>query len=103
MDKAARIDDARIKIDHIHCYVPPYTPSIQQEGILSKESLNKTPTELRYVERSVSTKGVNNQNIWNFKLGSQGTENVPIWIFRGFQQRDRQDSQILNTQSVDFL
>ena len=32
--KTAAIADARIKIDQIHWYVPQYTPSIQQQGIL---------------------------------------------------------------------
>ena len=30
IDKAGGIADARIKLDHIHWYVPYYTPSIQQ-------------------------------------------------------------------------
>ena len=41
-------------------------------------------------------KEVNNQNLWNFELGSQESMNVPIWINIGFQQRDREDSQSLN-------
>ena len=53
VDKADGIADARIRIDHIHWYVPHYTPSIQQQSTLSKQILSKTPTELRYVERSV--------------------------------------------------
>ena len=96
IDKAVGIADARIRIDHIHWYVPHYTPSIQQQSTLSKQILNKTPTELRYVERSVFMKEVNNQNLWNFELGSHENMNVPIWINIGFQQRDRQDSQNLN-------
>ena len=32
IDKAGAIDDARIRIDHIHWYVPHYTPSIQQQS-----------------------------------------------------------------------
>ena len=87
---------ARLRIDHIHWYVPHYTPSIQQQSTLSKQFLSKTPTELRYVERSVFMKEVNNQNVWNFELGSQENINVPIWIIIGFQQRDRQHSQNLN-------
>ena len=63
IDKANGIADARIRIDHIHWYVPHYTPSIQQQSTLSKQILSKTPTELRYVERSVFMKQVNNQNI----------------------------------------
>ena len=96
IDKANAIADARIRIDHIHWYIPHYTPSVQQQSILSKQILSKTPTELRYVERSVFMKQVNNQNVWNFELGSQENMNVPIWIIIGFQQQDRQDSQNLN-------
>ena len=96
IDKANGIADARIKIDHIHWYVPHYTPSITQQGIMSKQILNKTPTELRYIERSVFMKQVNNQNVWNFELGSQENMNVLIWNIIGFQQQDRQDSQNLN-------
>ena len=96
IDKANGIADARIKIDYIHWYVPHFTPSIQQQSILSKQILSRTPTELRYIERFVFMKQVNNQNVWNFELGSQEKMNVPIWIIIGFQQRDRQDSQNLN-------
>ena len=96
IDKAGGIAEARIKIDHIHWYVPHYTPSLQQQSTLSKQILSKTPTELRYVERSVFMKQVNNQNVWNFELGSQENMNVPTWIIIGFQQQDRQDSQNLN-------
>ena len=96
IDKAGGIADARIRIDHIHWYVPHYTPSIQQQSTSSKQVLSKTPTELRYVERSVFMKQVNNQNLWNFELGSHENINVPIWIIIGFQQRDKQDSQKLN-------
>ena len=96
IDKANAIADARIRIDHIHWYVPHCTPSIQQQSTLSKQILSKTPTELRYVERSVFMKQVNNQNVWNFELGSQENMNVPIWIIIGYQQQDRQDSQTLN-------
>ena len=56
IDEAGGIDDARNKIDHIHWYVPHYTPSMSQQGIMSKQILNKTPTELTYVERSVFMK-----------------------------------------------
>ena len=96
IDKANGIADARIKIDHIHWYVPHYISSMEQQAVMSKQILNKTPTELRYVERSVFMKEVNNQNLWNFELGSQENMNVPVWIIIGFQQQDRQDSQNLN-------
>ena len=70
IDKAAGIAYARTKIDHIHLYVPHYTPSIQQQRNLSKQNLSNTPTELRYIERCVLTKEVKNQNLWNFELYS---------------------------------
>ena len=95
IDRAAAIADARIKIDHIYWYVPHYTPSIQQQNILSSQNLSKTATELRYVERSFMMKEVINQNHWNFELESQQSMNVPIWIIIGFQQRNRKDSQNL--------
>ena len=96
IDKAGGFADARNKTDHIHWYLPFCNPSMQQQSKKSKQILNKTPTELRYVERSVFMKEVNNQNLWNFELGSQESMKVPIWIIVGFQQRDRQDSQNLN-------
>ena len=51
LQKDVALADARIKIDHIHWYVPNYTPSIQQQGIISKQILPKTPTELQNIER----------------------------------------------------
>ena len=63
---------------------------------MSKQVLNKTPAELRYIERSVFTKEVNIQNLCNFELGSQESMNVTFWIIIGFQQEDRQDSQNLS-------
>ena len=96
IDKVDGIADARIKNDHIHWYVPQYIPSMQQQAIMSKQILNKTPTELRYIERSIFVKEFGNQNIWNFELGSQESMNVPIWIIIRFQQQDGQDSQNWN-------
>ena len=58
--------------------------------------VDKKPTELRYVERSVFMKEVNTQKFWTFELGTQGRINVPIWNIVGFQQSDRQYDQILN-------
>ena len=63
IDKTAGIVDLRIQIDLINSYVTHYIPSIQQQGILSKQISSKTPKELRYVERSVFMKEVNNQNL----------------------------------------
>ena len=90
------LEDARIKIINIHWYVPHYTPSIPQQGILCKQILSKTTTELRYVERSVFMKEITNQALWNFEFGSQQSMTVFIWIIIGFQERNRQNSQNWN-------
>ena len=86
----------RIKINAIEWYVPHYTPSIQQQSILSKQFINKTPTEINYPERSVFMKEVNTQNFWSFELGTQANISIPSWIFVAFQQNDRQHDQNLN-------
>ena len=41
IDKVGGIADARIKIDHIHCYVPHYTPSIQHQKCFVKSNREK--------------------------------------------------------------
>ena len=81
--------------DLIHWYVPHYTPSIEQENILSNQILSRPPTELKYIERSLFMKEVNNQNLWNFEIGSQESMDVPTWIVLGLQQPDKQESQNL--------
>ena len=96
IDEAGASADARNKIDHIHWYVPHYTPSIQHQSIISKQITSKPSTKLRYVERTVFKNEVNNQNLWDFELGSQESMNVPIWIIISFQPQDRQDSQNFN-------
>ena len=58
--------------------------------------VNKVPTELQYVERSVFMKEINTQNLWSFELGTHEEINIPIWIFIGLQQRERQGSLNMN-------
>ena len=57
--------------------------------------MKKTPTSLHYPERIVFLKEVNTQNLWTFELGTQEGNIVPIWIYVGFQQNDRQHDQNL--------
>ena len=83
----------KVKINAIEWYVPHYTASMSQQTVLSNQIVNKIPTELQYIERSVFMKEINTQNLWNFELGTQEGINVPIWIIIGFQQRTRQNSQ----------
>ena len=96
LNKGNAINIGKIKINAIEWYVPHYTPSIQQQSILSKQVLNKTPTQIQYPERSVFMKEVNTQNFWTFELGTQQGINIPTWIFVAFQQNDRQHDQNLN-------
>ena len=96
LNKSNAINNGKIKVNAIEWYVPHYTPSMQQQSILSKQILNKTPTEIEYPERSVFMKEVNTQNFWTFELGTQEGINIPIWIFVVFQQNDRQHDQNLN-------
>ena len=96
LNKANAINLGKIKINALEWYVPHYTPSIQQQSILSKQILKKTPTQIQYPERSVFMKEVNTQNVWTFELGTQEGINIPTWIFVAFQQNDRQHDQNLN-------
>ena len=84
------------KIISIEGYRPHYTPSVLQHAFLSNQNLSKLPTELQHVEISVFMKEVKTQLFWTFELGTQEGINVRMCIIVGFQQKDRQDSQILN-------
>ena len=55
-NKGNAINNAKIKINSIDWYIPLYTPSLSQEKIIMGQIVNKKPTELRYVERSVFMK-----------------------------------------------
>ena len=96
LNKGNAINNAKIKINAIEWYVPHYTPSLQQQAILSKQIINKTHTQIQYPERSVFMKEVCTQKFWTFELGTQEGINIPTWIFVAFQQNDRQHDQNLN-------
>ena len=40
------------------------------------------------------------QKLWTFKLGTQEGVNIPIWINIGFQQKERQSSQSLKSDTI---
>ena len=96
LNKGNAINNAKVRINAIEWYVSHYTPFIQQQAILSKQIINKTPTQIQYPERSVFMKEVNTQNFWTFELGTQEGINIPTWIFVALQQNDRQHDQNLN-------
>ena len=99
LNKADATTVGKVKINAIEWYVPHYTPSVTQQNILMKQIVNKIPTELQYIEKSVFMKEVNTQNLWSFELGTQEGVNVPIYVIVGFQQQDRQNSQNENNDS----
>ena len=90
------INIGKIKFIAIEWYAAHATPSVSKQNILSNPILKTLPTELHFVERSVFIKEVNTQNHWAFELGTQEGINFPILNIIGFEQRHRQDSQILN-------
>ena len=96
LNKANATNNAKNKVFAIEWYVPHYTPSMQQQSILSKQIINKTPTQIQYPERSVFMKEVNTQNFWTFELGTQEGINIPTCIFVVFQKNYRQHDQNLN-------
>ena len=96
LKKRNAINIAKIRIDAIEWYVSHYTPSMQQQSILSEQIINKTPTQIQNPERSVFMKEVNTQIFWTFELGTQEGINIPTWVFVAFQQNDRQHDQNLN-------
>ena len=99
MNKAKATNKGKIRNNAIDWYAPHYITSIPQQAILSKPTLSKVPTEFQYAERRVFMKEVNPQNFWTCELGTQENVKVPIWIFVGFQQRHRLDSQNLNIET----
>ena len=103
LNKGNAINNGKIKINAIEWYVSHYTPSMQQQAILSKQIINKTPTQIQYPERSVFMKEVNTQNFWTFELGTQEGINIPTWIFVAFQQNHRQHDQNLNNDTFARL
>ena len=78
MNKANATSNAKIKYDSNDWYVPHFTPSSAHEKILIGQIVNRKPTELRCVERSVFMKKVNTQIFWTFELGTQEGINVPV-------------------------
>ena len=96
MNKDNATNIGNIKFDSIEWYIPHYTPSIAQQAILAKQIFSKSPTESHFVERSVFIKEEKKQNLRNFELRTQEGISVPLWLIVGFQQRDRQNLEILN-------
>ena len=89
MNEGNAVTNAKMKMNSIDWCVPTYIPSIEQQNILMKQIVDKTPTELRCIERSVFSKEVITQTFWDFDPGTQEGINFPISIFIVFQESDR--------------
>ena len=96
MKKDNAVANGRVKINSLDCYVPYYSPNLEEYNKLLTQIKKNTPTQLNYIKRSVFMKQINTQSLWSFELGTQEGINVPIWIFVAFQQNDRQNDQNLN-------
>ena len=96
LNKDNAVVNGKVKINSLDWYVPHYSPNLEEYNKLMTQIKKNTPTQINYIERSVFIKEVNTQSLWSFELGTQEGINVPIWIFVGFQQSDRQNDQNLN-------
>ena len=96
LNKGRATNNAKNKINAIEWYVPHYTPSITEQNLIMNQIIRKMATKLRYPDKSVFMKEVNTQSFWTFELGTQEANNIPIWIYVAFQQKDRQHDQNLN-------
>ena len=96
LNKGKAVNICKIKNFAIEWYIPHYTPSLDQYRVLMKQIVDKTPTQLRYPDRSVFMKEVNTQNFWTFELGTQEGISIPVWIFIVFRQYDREHDQNIN-------
>ena len=68
--------------------------------------MNKDPTDLNYIERTVFRKDVNTNNNWTLKLGNSGGEAAhltPTFLIVGFLARNKIDSQTHNIATFDRL
>ena len=96
------VDAAKIDIKDIAWYIPHYVPSSENQQLVLNQILDKDPTELYYIERTVLRKDVNTNNIWTFELGNSG-DSTPTYVVVGFQARNKIDSQTHNNSKFDQL
>ena len=51
--------------------------------------VSKAATEFTYIVRSSFMKDVTTENNWTFELGVGGDIGIPIYVIKGFMQRDQ--------------
>ena len=77
LNKDNAVGNGRVKINSLDCYVPHYSPNLEEYNKLMNQVKKNSPTLLHYPERSIFMKEVNTQNLWTFELGTQEGNNVP--------------------------
>ena len=79
------IDAAKTDIKDIDIvwYIPHYVPSMENQQLVLNQILDKDPTELFFIERTVFRKDVNTNNNWTFELGNS-RESTPSYVVVGF-------------------
>ena len=95
-------DAAKIVIKNIDWNIAHYTPSIQNQTLVKEQILNKEPTELKFLERTVFRKNVDTNNNWIFELGQSENLN-PVYIIVGFMRQNKFNSQTQNNSVFDTL
>ena len=70
--RTAAVDAAKVDVKDISWYIPHYVPILENQQLVPNQILNKDPTELSYIERTVFRKDVNTNNNWTFELDNSG-------------------------------
>ena len=80
-------------------YVPQYAPSLTQQDLLIEQFINKDPTKLSDMERSVTSKAVQQEDEKKFELGIRERTDLPTSNIVGFQRAIRKNNQQLKIDS----
>ena len=100
------VDVAKVVVKDISWYIPDYVPNLVNQQFVMDQLLNKDPTELSYIERTVFRNYVNTNNNWTFDLGNSGgsyRESTPTFIIVGFEARNKIHSQTHDKATFDRL
>ena len=87
LSKDNAIINTPIKIKSIEWHVPHYTPSLNEQDLISNQTLSRTVVELQYIERSVFMEEVKYQKKMNFQVGTQEGVNISIFLTIGFNYK----------------
>ena len=79
----------KIIIKDIALNVPHYTPSLENQLLVTEHVNSSSLTNMSYIERVMSTKSVDGNNTWTFELGVEAGMDIPIYVIVGFQTANR--------------